>query len=65
MTVLIKSSRTEAAQDVAKDRRQRATEHNYSSAMVDAEELIRALEILGVIKFSDESRPINLNDRQS
>jgi len=57
MTVLIKSTRTEAAQLVALDRRQRGkATGNYSIQLIEAEELVRALEVLGVVSFSGEER---------
>ena len=54
MTVTMKMSRTAAAQLIANDKRTRAPT-NYSKAMIEAEELVRALEVLGVVKFSIES----------
>jgi len=56
MTVLIKSTRIEAARRVADDRRQRGRVANYSINMIDAEELVRALEVLGIISFTDDEK---------
>lgn len=51
MTVLLKMTRTEAAQLIAKRRREGSTVTTYSAAMIDADELVQALEALGVIRF--------------
>lgn len=51
MTVLLKMTRVEAAQLVANRRRAGSTALSYSAAMIDAEELVGALEALGVIRF--------------
>lgn len=51
MTVLLKMTRAQAAQNIVKCKQARVPGTQYSGAMVDAEELVDALEALGVVKF--------------
>ena len=45
--------RIEAIRAVAKDRMTRRNARGYSLVMIEAEELVAALEVLGVVKFDD------------
>lgn len=53
MTVVLKMTRVEATQLVARDKIKRSP-RNYSLAMIEAEELVCALEVLGVVRIADE-----------
>jgi hypothetical protein len=60
MTVVMKMSRVEASQVVAKNATRYSPGATYSHSMIRAEELIHALEVLGVIRFDTPRTPAEI-----